>query len=97
MPPGPISIKIKRMSARMISAFVRSCIVTLRAFWRITKQLFHETTGALFAVFAGYGGYIVWKEWKRGWSVWLMAIGAAYALMMAAFAFGSFRRAKRVR
>lgn len=85
------------MSAQMISAFVRSCIVTLRVFWRITKQLFHETTGALFAVFAGYGGYMVWKEWKRGWSVWLMAVGVAFALMMAAFAVESFRRAKRIR
>jgi glycerol uptake facilitator-like aquaporin len=85
------------MSARMISAFVRSCIVTLRVFWRITKQLFHETTGALFAVFAGYGGYIVWKEWKHGPTPWLMGVGAVYAVMMGAFAFGSFRRAKRVR
>jgi glycerol uptake facilitator-like aquaporin len=85
------------MSGRMISAFVRSSIVTMRVFWRITKQLFHETTGALFAVFAGYGGYIVWKEWKQGPSIWLMAVGAVYALMMGAFAFGSFRRAKRVR
>ncbi len=85
------------MSGRMISALVRSCIVTLRTFWRITKQLFHETTGAFFAVFAVYGGYIVWKEWKHGPSPWLMAVGAVYALMMGAFAFGSFRRAKRVR
>jgi glycerol uptake facilitator-like aquaporin len=85
------------MSGRMISAFVRSSIVTLRVFWRITKQLFHETTGALFAVFAGYGGYVVWKEWKHGPSLWLMAVGAAFAFMMGAFAFGSFRRAKRVR
>jgi hypothetical protein len=85
------------MSARMISAFVRSCIVTLRVWWRLTKQLFHETTGALFAVFAGYGGYMIWRGWKHGPTVWLMAFGAVYALMMAAFAFGSFRRAKRVR
>jgi glycerol uptake facilitator-like aquaporin len=82
------------MSGRMISAFVRSSIVTLRVFWRITKQLFHETTGALFAVFAGYGGYVVWKEWKHGPSLWLMAFGTAYALMMGAVAFGSFRRGR---
>lgn len=85
------------MSGRMITAVVRSCIVTMRVWWRLLKQLFHEATGALFAVFAGYGGYIVWKEWKQGWSFWLMVVGAGFALMMAAFAFGSFRRAKRVR
>lgn len=85
------------MSARMISAFVRSAIVTIRVWWRLTKQLFHETTGALFAVFACYGGYMVWKGWKHGPTPWLITFGALYALMMAAFAFSSFRRAKRVR
>lgn len=85
------------MSARMIRAFVRSSIVTLRVFWRITKQLFHETTGALFAIFAGYGGYVVWKEWKQGPSIGMMFAGAVYALMMGAFAFGSFKRSRRVR
>ena len=85
------------MSARMISAFVRSAIVTLRVWWRLAKQLFHETTGAIYAVFAGYGGYMVWRGWKHGPTPWLMGFGAAYALMMAVFAFGSFRRAKRVR
>lgn len=85
------------MSARMISAFVRSCIVTLRVWWRITKQLFHEATGAFFVVFAAYGGYMVWRGWKHGPAPWLVAFGAIYALMMAAFAFDSFRRARRVR
>lgn len=85
------------MSARMISAFVRSCIVTLRAWWRLARQLFHEATGAFFVVFAAYGGYMVWRGWKHGPTRWLMAFGAIYALMMAAFAIDSFRRARRVR
>ena len=65
--------------------------------WRVTRQLFHEFTGALFAVFAAYGGFIVWKEWKHRPAVWIMGFVVIYVLMMAVFAFTAFRRARRVR
>jgi hypothetical protein len=65
--------------------------------WRVSRQLFHEATGALFGVFAAYGAYAAWRQWKLRPILWLMGFAIAYAIMMAAFAFGAFRRARRVR
>ena len=72
-------------------------IVTLRVFWRVTRQLFHEATGALFGLFAAWAAFAAWKQWKQRPILWLMGLAIAYAIMMAAFAFASFRRARRVR
>jgi hypothetical protein len=85
------------MAAGYFSALWTAFIVTLRALWRVTRQIFHEATGTLFAVFALYGGMAVWRQWKSRPAVWLMAFAAAYAVMMATFAFFAFRRARKVR
>ena len=85
------------MSARLLPALWRSMIVTLRVFWRLTRQLFHEATGALFGLFAAWAAFAAWKQWKQRPILWLMGLAIAYAIMMAAFAFASFRRARRVR
>jgi hypothetical protein len=85
------------MPARTLSALWRSIVVTLRIWWRIMRQLFHETTGALFVVFAAYGAFVAWKEWKHRPTVWIVGFAIVYAIMMAAFGFGAFRRARRVR
>jgi hypothetical protein len=85
------------MSGRMLAALWRSMLVTLRVIWRVTRQLFHEATGALFGVFAAYGAFIAWKQWRHRPVLWIMAIAIVYAVTMAVFAVGSFRRAKRVR
>jgi hypothetical protein len=85
------------MSGRMLTALWRSVLVTLRVIWRVTRQLFHEATGALFGVFAAYGAFIAWKQWRHRPVLWIMAIAIVYAVTMAVFAVGSFRRAKRVR
>jgi len=85
------------MSARLLPAFWRSMVVTLRVFWRLTRQLFHEATGALFGIFAAWAAFAAWKQWKQRPILWLMGLAIAYAIMMAAFAFASFRRARRVR
>ena len=53
------------MSAGLLPTLWRSIVVTLRVWWRVTRQLFHEFTGALFVVFAAYGAFIVWQEWKH--------------------------------
>ena len=81
----------------MLAALWRSILVTLRVFWRVTRQLFHEATGALFGVFAAYGAFVAWKQWRHRPVLWIMAIAIVYAVTMAVFAVGSFRRAKRVR
>jgi hypothetical protein len=86
------------MPLELLPTLWQSIKVTLRVLWRVTRQLFHETTGALFGLFAVFGGFVAWREWKHGSSVmWIMAVAIAYAIMMAAFAFGSFRKARRVR
>ncbi|MGD0956450.1 MAG: hypothetical protein ABR953_06410 [Candidatus Acidiferrales bacterium] len=85
------------MSARLLPALWRSMVVTLRVFWRVTRQLFHEATGALFGLFAAWAAFAAWKQWKHRPILWLMGLAIAYAIMMAAFAFASFRRARRVR
>jgi hypothetical protein len=85
------------MPANLLPALWRSLIVTLRTFWRITRQLFHEFTGALFGLFAAWAAFAVWKEWHQRPALWLIALAVVYALMMAGFSFASFRRARRVR
>jgi hypothetical protein len=71
--------------------------VTWRVLWRAARQLFHEITGAIFAVFALYGAVAAWRQWHSRVAAWLMGAAIAYALMMAGFAFSSFLRARRVR
>lgn len=65
--------------------------------WRIARQIFHETTGALFAVFALAGGLAAWREWQRGDRTWLVWLSIAFVVMMGSFAVASFRKARRVR
>jgi hypothetical protein len=85
------------MPGQLVPTLWQSIKVTLRVLWRITRELFHETTGALFGFFAVFGAVVAWRSWKRGSIVWIMVVAIAYAIMMAAFAFGAFRRARRVR
>jgi len=85
------------MPASLLPALWRSLAVTLRVWWRVARQLFHELTGALFIVFAAYGGFVVWREWKHGPASWAIGFVVIYALTMAAFGFTAFRRARRVR
>jgi len=86
------------MPPELLPTLWQSIKVTLRVLWRVIRQLFHETTGALFGLFAVFGAVVAWREWKHGSSVlWIMAVAIAYAIMMGAFAFGAFRKARRVR
>jgi glycerol uptake facilitator-like aquaporin len=84
------------MDSRTLPVLRRSTHVTLRAWWRAMLQLFHEAIGAIFAVFAFYGGVAAWREWKTHSIRWLIAFAIGYAVMMAAFSFVAFRRARRV-
>jgi glycerol uptake facilitator-like aquaporin len=85
------------MPASLLPALWRSLVVTLRVWWRVIRQLFHEFTGALFLVFAAYGVFVVWREWKHRPGPWVIGFVVIYALMMGAFGFTAFRRARRVR
>jgi len=84
-------------SGRTLALMWHSAKVTLRVLWRVTRQVFHEATGALFGFFAGYGLLLAWRTWHHKPALWLVGLAVLYALMMGGFAFGAFRRAKRMR
>lgn len=85
------------MSAQLLPVLWRSAKVTWRTFWRAARQLLHEAAGTLFALFALDGAWVAWRQWKYHPVGWVIALTAVYSLMMAVFAFTSFRRARRVR
>jgi hypothetical protein len=91
------AIMNEEMPGNFYTALWRSIVVTLRTVWRVTRQLFHETTGALFGLFAVWAAFAAWKQWRNRPTLWILAFAVAYAIMMAVFAFVSFRRARRVR
>lgn len=74
----------------------RSVLVSLRAWKRALLQLFHEAMGAIFAVFSVYGLLAAWRQWKVRPVPWLIAFAIIYTVLMAAFAFIAFRRARRI-
>jgi hypothetical protein len=85
------------MPANLFPVLWSSARATWRVFWRIARQLFHETTGALFVIFAIYGAIGAWRQWKTHSMLWIMGFAIVYAAVMCLFAFESFRRARRVR
>jgi hypothetical protein len=85
------------MWERLAGALLQAIRDFLFGAWRILRQLFHEMTGAFFALFAVLGGAAVWREWQRGSAMWLVALAVGFTAMMAWFAVTSFRSARRVR
>lgn len=85
------------MWLRLIGALVEAAAGFFRLLGRAARQLFHETTGALFALFAMLGALSAWREWQRGAAEWLVCLVAGFTLMMGAFAVAAFRSARRVR
>ena len=64
--------------------------------WRTLKQLFHELVGAVFAVLALAWLQSALRAWTRDGARWLVATAFFVALVMAAFSFTSFWRARRI-
>lgn len=85
------------MAAGLLPALWNSAVITLRALWRVARQVFHEAAGTLFAIFALYGALAIWRQWKNHPVLWIMGLALVYTAMMAAFSFAAFRRARRVR
>jgi hypothetical protein len=85
------------MAAGFYPALWESAKIALRVMWRALRQLFHEATGAVFALFALYGAVAAWRQWHSRPAAWLLGFTVVYAITMLAFAFTSFRRARRVR
>ena len=82
---------------RILTALAVALRGFLATLWRLLRQLLHEVAGALFVLFALLGCVSVWREWKRGSAAWLIGVVAAFTVMMAAFAFSSFRSARRLK
>ena len=85
------------MRTQWIGALAGAASGFLRTLVRIARQVFHETTGAIFFFFAVVGGVTAWREWQKGSAQWLVALTIGFALMMAAFGVAAFRSARRVR
>lgn len=64
--------------------------------WRTLKQLFHELVGAVFAVLAFAWLQSAIRAWTHDGARWLVATAFFVALVMAAFSFTSFRRARKI-
>ena len=84
------------MWLRLIGALLAALSGFFRSLWRALRQLFHEAAGALFVVFAVIGGAGLWREWQGGAADWVLAVILGFTVMMAWFAFASFRSARRV-
>jgi hypothetical protein len=68
-----------------------------RTLWRVLRQVFHESTGAVFLILALFWSAAAVRQWMRGASPWMwMALGG-FALILISFGVSSFRAARRVR
>jgi len=68
-----------------------------RTLWRVVRQVFHESTGAMFLILALFWSAAAVRQWMRGSSPWMwMALGG-FALVLITFGVSSFRAARRVR
>jgi hypothetical protein len=85
------------MPFRTIVALYRAVRIFLVTLWRIIRQLFHETAGALFLLFSLSGAVGTWRAWRSSSSAWIIALCLLFTCMMAAFSATSFRDARRVR
>jgi len=65
--------------------------------WRAARQVFHETTGAVFFILAlgwSNGALRYWRQHAPNWELWT---SLGMAMVMAIFGLVSFRAARRVR
>jgi multisubunit Na+/H+ antiporter MnhB subunit len=69
---------------------------SFRRLWRALRQLFHEATGAVFAVLALGWLNAALRAWTRDVARWLIGIAIAVALLFLFFAVTSFRRAQKL-
>jgi hypothetical protein len=89
---------------RLLLALWRALETFLITLWRVTRQLFHEVTGAAFLLLAIGGALSTWRYWRllppgahALGEFWAVGLAASFTLMMAGFSVTSFRSARRVR
>jgi multisubunit Na+/H+ antiporter MnhB subunit len=64
--------------------------------WRVLRQLFYETVGAVFVVLAFGWLNSAFRAWTRDVAHWLIAVSVGVALLFIFFAVSSFRRARQL-
>jgi hypothetical protein len=64
--------------------------------WQTLKQLFHEVTGAIFAVLAFSWLSAAVRAWTRDAAYWLVGIAMIVAAFFFFFAVTSFLRARKI-
>ncbi|PYT51667.1 MAG: hypothetical protein DMG43_13380 [Acidobacteria bacterium] len=84
------------MSTAVSAAPASGRLGGFRRLWRVLKQLFHEVTGAVFAVLALGWLNAALRAWTRDVARWLIAIAVAVTLLFVFFAVTSFRRARKL-
>jgi multisubunit Na+/H+ antiporter MnhB subunit len=67
-----------------------------RRLWRVSKQIFHEAVGALFAILAFGWLNLAFRSWTRDVAHWLIGVSLGVALLFIGFAVSSFRRARQL-
>jgi hypothetical protein len=67
-----------------------------RRLWRALKQLFHEMTGAMFAILAFAWLNNAFRAWTGDVARWLIALPMIVAAIFAFFAVSAFRRARKI-
>jgi len=60
----------------------------------VTKQIFYEAVGAMFAILAFGWLNSAFRAWTRDVAHWLIGVSIAVALLFVFFAISSFRRAR---
>jgi hypothetical protein len=68
-----------------------------RTLWRVARQVFHESTGAIFLILALFWMVAAVRQWRQGAETWAWVALGACALIFAGFGWSSFRAARRVR
>ncbi len=68
-----------------------------RTLWRAVRQVFHESTGAIFLLLALFWSAAAVRQWMRGASPWTWLTLGGFALVMITFGVTSFLAARRVR
>ena len=68
-----------------------------RTLWRVVRQVFHESTGAMFLIMALFWSAAAVRQWMRGSSPWTWLALGGFALVMITLGVTSFRAARRVR
>jgi len=68
-----------------------------RTLWRVIRQIFHESTGAIFLILALFWTIAAVRQWRQGGETWAWVALGGFALIFAGFGWSSFRAARRVR